>query len=197
MDQKQSMHRLGGATQVQEKLLSAIGSTRYAPTIRAAVNRSGHWLDLDYYDRLGDGARDLAIERIGKRIEDFKVTVKNASDDPELEPARRFLSRIVECLENAVSEAYKWIQVAAKDAFQRSLEPDRPFWRSCQDRWGLGRGYREAIRVMTANQFRSNYGNAHQTVRILVLAEWSRIIELLEGMSNDGGDRSADTSSST
>lgn len=168
--------------QLQGSLVAAIGGTRYASTIRAAVNRSGDWYNLDYYHHLGHGARRLAVQRIGRKIEEFKITVTNAIDDEELAPARIFLGRVVAHLDLAADEAYKNIQGVAREAFRTEFQQDRPFWLECRGRWGLGSGYRENIRDMTADQLASCYEDAHLAVRRLVGEEWAKIVALLEEM---------------
>ena len=168
--------------EVHRPLVAAIGTTRFASTIRASVNRNGDWHNLDYYHHLSHGTRRLAVERIGKKIEEFKITVRNAYDDEELEPARTFLDRVVDGLDNAVDEAYKKIQVVGREAFRTELTQDLALWQECRARWGGGPGYREAIRDKTDRRFTSSYEDARQIVRHLVLDEWSRIIGLLEGM---------------
>jgi transcriptional regulator with XRE-family HTH domain len=73
--------------QLQGSLLTAIRGTRHASTIRAAVNRIGEWENLDYYHHLGYGARRLALQQIGRKVEEFKITITNAIDDEDLAPA--------------------------------------------------------------------------------------------------------------
>lgn len=166
--------------QIQGSLLATIGSTRYASTIRATVSRYGEWHNLDYYHHLGWGARRLAAECMGRKVEEFKITVRNAIDDDDLEPARVFLGRVVSRLELAVNEAYMKLQEAAREAFRREFRPDLPFWLKCRGRHGPG--YREDIRRMTADQLASSYEDAHLAVRRVVTDEWARIVGLLEEM---------------
>lgn len=168
--------------QLQGSLVAAIGGTRYASTIRAAVNRSGDWYNLDYYHHLGHGARQLAVQRIGRKLEEFRITVTNAIDDEELAPARMFLDRVVARLDLAADEAYKNIQGVARESFRTEFQEDRPFWLECRGRWGRGSGYREDIRDMTASQLASCYEDAHLAVRRLVGEEWAKIVTLLEEM---------------
>jgi hypothetical protein len=168
--------------QLQGSLVAAIGGTRPASTIRASVNRSGDWYNLDYFHHLGHGARRLAVQRIGRKVEEFKITVANAIDDDELAPARTFLGRVVERLDLAADGAYKNIQEVAREAFRREFQQDRPFWLECRGRWGRGPGYREDIRDMTADQMASSYEDAHLAVRRIVAEEWAKIVALLEEM---------------
>jgi transcriptional regulator with XRE-family HTH domain len=167
--------------QVQGSLLAAIVSIHHGK-VRASVNRSGDSLELDYYHHLGYGARRLAAQRIGRKVEEFKITVRNAIDDEELAPARMFLERVVARLDLAANEAYLKIQEVAREAFRRELRPDRVFWLACQGRWGRGNGYQADIREMTAKQLASSYDDAHLAVRRLVMDEWARIVGLLEEM---------------
>lgn len=167
---------------LRESLENAIDGTPHASTVRATVNRSGDWYNLDYYHHLGHGARRLAVQRIGRKVEEFKITIDNAINDKALAPARTFLSRVVERLDLAVVGAYMNIQEVARKTFRTEFQQDRPFWRKCQARWGGGPGYRRDIREMTAAQLASSCNEAHLAVRRSVAEEWKKIIALLDEM---------------
>jgi transcriptional regulator with XRE-family HTH domain len=178
--------------EVQEPLVAAIGGTRYASTIRAAVRRHGEWYNLDYFHQLAVGTRRIAVTQIGGKIRDFKVIVTNLIDDAELAPANEFLSRVVENLDASIDDAYRKLQIGGREAFREELEKDLEFWRECERRWGAGPGYRSAISEMTDHRFESSYDDAHELVKGLVSNEWKGIISLLEGMLREGESQNGD-----
>jgi transcriptional regulator with XRE-family HTH domain len=167
---------------VQTPLISAIDATRYASTVRAAVRRYGDWDNLDYYHHLSYGVRLLAVEQIGKRIEELQVIVTNLKNNEELAPTIQFLERALSSLDAAVDESYKRIQTAGRETFKQTLEQDIEFWGRCERRWGQGQGYRHAISEMTDERFVENYKEAHRLVLGLINEEWRNLIGLLEGM---------------
>jgi transcriptional regulator with XRE-family HTH domain len=167
---------------VQEPLITAIDGTRYASTVRAAVRRHGDWNNLDYYHHLAHGVRKLAANQIGSKIDSFKIIVGNLIDNDELAAAKEFLQQVVSRVDAAVDDAYRWLQVAGREAFKQTLEQDYEFWNKCEDRWGQGQGYRSAIRDMTDEQFEQNYDDAQKLVLNLMGEEWGKIVALLEGM---------------
>jgi hypothetical protein len=176
---------------IEQSLVEAIGSTRYASTIRASVNRQGDWPNLDYYHHLGWGARVVAVEVIGEKIAQFKIVVQNQIDDAELAPAREFLERLLKSLDAAVGEGYRNIQYVGREAFKDGLRTDRGFWNRLQRRWGGGSGYREDIRDWTDEQLQSEYDDARELVRHRTEEEWQGLVNLLERMLKEQGARPA------
>lgn len=177
---------------VQTPLVKAIGDTRYAATVRAAVRRYGHWPNLDYYHHLAHGTRRVAVKLIGGMIEQFKIIIQNLIDDEELSPAREFLDRVVQNLDVNVDTAYRTLQLAGQKAYKDKLEKDQQFWNECDGRWGAARlvpggKYRDEIRDMTDEQLQSSYDDAHQLLKDMVAKEWLKIIDLLNGMLKEKG----------
>jgi transcriptional regulator with XRE-family HTH domain len=171
---------------VQEPLLTAINNTRYAATVRAAVRRYGEWTNLDYYHHLGFGARRIAVSVIGAEIEDFRKLVEHLQSDDQLEPARVYLGKILERVENAVGEAYKRMQSAGREVFKTDLQRDYEFWNRCHSRWGQGSGYRTAIRDFTEEQLReSHYEDARDKICQMIRVEWEKLVQLLDEMIRD------------
>lgn len=167
---------------MQEPLIAAINATRYASRVRAAVRRYGNWPDLDYYHHLAFGVRKLAVEQIGGKLNRFEVIVENLMGNDDLSAAKEFLERVISSVDAEVDEAYKRVQTAGRDTFKQTLEEDFELWGKCEQRWGQGQGYRDAISVMTDERFQSNYEESHRRVRKLIEDEWEKIVVLLESM---------------
>ena len=176
-----------GGLPVQGPLITAIDNTPYASTVRAAVRRYGDWSKLDYYHHLGFGARCMAVAVIGSRIEEFKIIVQNLAQNDELSDARMFLTGVLARLEDAVGEVYKRMQFAGSEVFKTDLQKDYVFWSKCDGRWGLGPGYRDDIRRYTADQFKSNYADAHFRIKEMIIRLWEGIVGILDGMIRGEG----------
>lgn len=177
---------------VEAPLVKAIGETRYASTVRAAVRRQGHWPNLDYYHHLAHGARRVAVKVVGEKIAEFKVIVKNLLNDDELSPAREFLNRVVQSLDVKVDEAYRTLQLAGQKAYKDELEKDRAFWDDCDKRWGAKRAvpggkYRDEIGDLTESRFTSGYEAAHKLLKEMVEKEWGRLVGILDEMLKEKG----------
>jgi transcriptional regulator with XRE-family HTH domain len=180
IDANRSLPQL--ADRVEEPLIQAIDATRYASTVRAAVRRYGDWHNLDYYHHLARGVRFKAVEHIGRRASEFRVILTNLLQNPELRSAREFLERVRSRLDVVLDEAYKRIETAGRETFKQTLQQDVQFWLECERRWGQGHGYRDAIRDMTDQRFRSHHQEANRIVGTLIDQEWNAIIALLDGM---------------
>jgi transcriptional regulator with XRE-family HTH domain len=172
---------------IQTPLVKAIGDTRYASTVRAAVRRYGAWPNLDYYHHLAFGTRRIAVRLIGGKVEQFKVIVQNLIDDDELSPAREFLTRLLGSLDATVDTSYRNLQLAGREAFREELQTDFTFWSDCERQWGAGPGYRSVIRDKTDRQFQSSYDDAHELVKNMISEEWGKLISLLDGMLKEKG----------
>ena len=167
---------------MQEPLINAINATRYASRVRAAVRRNGDWPDLDYYHHLAFGVRKFAVEQIGGQLNQFEVIVENLMGNDDMSAAKEFLERVISSVDAAVDEAYKRVQTAGRDTFKQTLEADFELWRKCEQRWGQGQGYRDAVSEMTDERFQNNYKESHRRVRKLIEDEWEKIVVLLESM---------------
>ena len=169
-----------GEQSVQGPLISAISGTPYASRIRAAVTRYGDWYNLDYYHHLARGVRILAVKHIGSTIEDLKVIIDNLITNQELIAAEGFLQSLITRTEAAVDKIYLRIQLAGREAFKQTLAKDDEFWNNCDDRWGQGPGYRDAIRDMTDKEFEQENLLADQSMIIgMIEAEWNDLVKLV------------------
>ena len=177
---------------VHAPLVKAIGETRYAATVRAAIRRQGHWQNLDYYHQLARGSRNVAVKVIGGRIAQFKIIVQNLIDDDVLDPAREFLSQVVQSLDVNVASAYRTLELAGQMAYKEEMQRDFDFWHRCERRWGASRlvaggKFRDEIRDMTDEQLQSSYSDAHQLLKEMISKEWDQLIGVLEEMLKEKG----------
>jgi hypothetical protein len=90
-------------------------------------------------------------------------------------------------LEDAVGEVYKGMQFAGSEVFKTDLQRDYVFWSKCDGRWGVGPGYRDAIRDYTADQFKSHYDDAHFRIKEMIIRVWERLVGILDGIIRDEG----------
>lgn len=176
---------------VERPLLKAIEGTRHAGTVRAAVRRYGDWYNLDYYHHLAVGARRLAVNLIGSKLEKFKDLVNHLMGSSDYSPAKEFLGRVIDQVDAAAETGYRTAQVAGKEAFETALRKDFPFWSACEKRWGAprlkpGGKYRDEIRDLTEKQIDEGYETAHELVEKLISDEWTKIVVVLEKMLQEG-----------
>lgn len=170
---------------VQAPLVTAIGSMRYASTVRAAIRYHGHWPNLDYYHHLAFGTRRIAVQMISGKIEQLKIIVQNLIDEDEGSPASQFLKHIVGSLEVCVDTAYRNLQVAGREAYKKELESDYAFWTQCG---GLGgKGYCKTVGQVTDKQFQSSYDDAYKLLKEMIGKEWEKLIDILDGMLKEKG----------
>lgn len=178
-------------TGIHDDLIEAIDGTRYASTVRAAVRRFGEWDNLDYYHHLAFGTRRLAVQVIGNKVRDFKVIVQNLVDDEDLSAAGPFLGTVLESLDATVDGAYRTISIAGREAFYTTLQSEYAFWGECERRWGAGKGYKVAIRDMTAAQFRERCENARAMVRTMIENQWREVVGVLNSMLKEQDEKGA------
>jgi hypothetical protein len=164
---------------VEQPLVDAIGATRFASTVRAAVRRTGDWYNLDFYHHLGFGVRKLGVDQIGARVEEFKVIVGNLAGNADLAPAKEFLDGIVERVDVALDESYRRLQASGREAFKQTLAKDIEYWMRCEGRWGQGPGYRDAIRSYTDQEIENQRAALGELLRGLLSTEWRSIVGLM------------------
>jgi transcriptional regulator with XRE-family HTH domain len=167
---------------VEEPLVEAIGGTRYASTIRAAVRRTGDWYNLDYYHHLAYGVRKLGVDQIGTRIDDLKVIVGNLINNAELSSAKEFLVGILERVDVALDESYRRLQASGRETFKQTLAKDFAFWAQCDGRWGQGPGYRDAIQAMTDAELEQQREELKALLCGLLVTEWRGIVSLMTAL---------------
>ncbi len=120
-------------------------------TIRATVRRKGAWHNLDYSHHLGFGARTVAANSVGKRVEGFQAIANNIVQDPEMSHAHNFARETGKLLESATDAFLKKIQILGQSAYDTDLQGDANFWQDCMDDWGSG--YRPRISDRNRNWF--------------------------------------------
>lgn len=139
--------------EVQSALIEEMDGLRYASSLRASVNRGGHWHNFDYWHGLGFGTRREAVARAMKQVEELKVLIAAALRDQDLSTAHDFIKHFSNELETSVGAYYQWTQTLGEGAFQNQLGEDSEYWRKCQGRWGGGPGYKTAISGWTSSWF--------------------------------------------
>ena len=68
---------------LERSLTSAIREI-YPSSVHASVRRRGEWYKLDYSHQMGFGVRVKALRTLRGRQQDFKDTVRNMLDDPQI-----------------------------------------------------------------------------------------------------------------
>ena len=86
---------------IEKSLINAMGEV-YASSVRASVRRLGEWDKLDYSHQMGFGARVKAIRAVTQKQLEFKATVKNMLDDPEMEEAHGLVSQVQRLFDSGI-----------------------------------------------------------------------------------------------
>lgn len=179
-----SRHRSLGAAEGswEHTLANDIDSLRWAASLRASVNRRGHWHNFDYWAGLGFAARRDAVRRTRDSLIELRGLVDTQIEDPELEDASDYLRRFREQLDREYSAFYQNVQALGETAFAEELGEDLDYWSECQNRWGQGDGYKNDIRSWTSSWFSGErYEHRHEFVEQETSARWSEMIDELIG----------------
>ncbi len=163
-------------------LLTSIRDLRYAASLRAAANliRRGSWLRFDYWFGLGLGARNVTVARATNQIIVLKGHVETGLQDEKLSDAHGFLKHFLTQVEETTASFFVEVQQLGEAAFADQLREDRAYWEKCQQRWGGGPGYKDAIREWTRDWFKSDARKArHDFVEKEIQRRWQTVIDRL------------------
>lgn len=169
------------ATRLEASLVSAIGRS-YASSVRASVRRQGKWRNLDYSHQLGRGARIMAARAAVPKLEDFKAITDNLLQDDELESAFGLVRRARRILEDDIESLLLQSELLGKRIYIQYLEPAAQLWAQCDNRWGLGYGYRDDVMQYHRDWFANNNRDFQAMVQELVEREWRQILERLSAI---------------
>ncbi len=138
---------------VQNELIGDMDKLRWASSLRASVNRRGNWDNFHYWHGLGFGTRRESVVRVSKHVEQLKVLIESVLRDQDLSLAHDFIRHFGNELEKVVGDYYQWTQVLGEGVFKGQLGEDSEYWRKCQERWGMGKGYKLDVSQWTSAWF--------------------------------------------
>lgn len=168
---------------VHDQLVSAL-QTLHPRTVWATTRRQGSWYNLDVFYYLGTGAASEAKRRSDPAIFGLEALIKNMLGDSELQAAHGFLEEV---RINAREWSERFIQTARRageETFRPALESASGLWSDCENRWGLGLGYRDDVADLIRDWFLTPERNSlHRLLERRVIAAWeTEIIQPLRSL---------------
>ena len=140
---------------VHKSLIETIEDKKtYAASVRASVNRSGIWHNLDYYYQIGFGTRTEAVKSIADMLSELHAIIKNLQFQEGMEPAREFLKELSYFCTSETERVFKEIQKFSQEIYKKKMIDIGDFWYDLQKEWGQGPGYKIRISKGTNNWFK-------------------------------------------
>jgi transcriptional regulator with XRE-family HTH domain len=168
--------------QIQVSLIKELAEA-HASTIHAAVRRGGDWPNLSYGHQLGHGAKVLAVNSLGRRVQDFKAIAENLRTNPEYVDAVMLISQSERVLLTAFDDLLRKMQLLGETLFENELRKDTAFWRDCESEWGKGGGYRERIAQRSRDWFDDDRRNElNSTIQSLLSSQWKESLDRVSAL---------------
>ncbi len=165
---------------LQSRLPAIIGQI-HTSSIRAAVNRRGSWLNLDYYAQIAFGARTDATTCYKQSIDRLRAILDVKLGRPDLRPAETFVREIASLLERREQLLLERSEIAALASYEAPLRDDDPLWSQSRQRWGQGPGYRDDVSELTADWLRSSrHEHLAEEVKNGLQREWEALLGDIE-----------------
>lgn len=156
----------------------------YAASVRASVNRSGEWQNLDYYQILASGARQRVVEHIGVLRLELEVLLENMSNQPDLKPAHALIRQLRDTADKRLTDLINQAYAKGRAVYESDLRHDVPFWRELYNEWGQGSGYKQRISKTTHNWFNiKNYPKYEENVTDTAIGQWNNLVVEISGLS--------------
>ena len=173
---------LNRSPELKEYFLPLVHAIRdkgtYAASIRASVNRSGEWHNLDYYQILASGAREQVVGQIGQLNDELLTLLGNMLEQAELKPAHSLIKQIKHTTEKRLDILYEQVFTKGRSIYESSLKGDRVLWQQLYGEWGQGSGYKGRIADNTQEWFHSeHYPTFERQVSEKAAEAWQRYIE--------------------
>ena len=180
---------------VQNELIGDMDKLRWASSLRASVNRRGNWDNFHYWHGLGFGTRRESVVRVSKQVEQLQVLIASVLRDQDLSLAHDFIRHFGKELEKAVGDYYQWTQVLGEGVFKGQLADDSEYWRKCQERWGMGKGYKIDVSRWTSAWFDTDDLKERKVyIELELQRQWRELLKRLDGLlSSADGEAAAQT----
>ena len=163
---------------LEASLLNTIGDV-YASSVWASVRRQGEWSNLDYPHELGSGTRVKASRIVQPKQRDFRATIKNILDDPEMEEAHGLAQQAQRLFDTGIETLLLSSRQMGVTIHTHDMQPDSKFWADCEDRWGQGPGYRNDVLDIHKKWFETNRARVDAKVHDVVAREWEQLLKRL------------------
>jgi transcriptional regulator with XRE-family HTH domain len=155
----------------------------HAGSVRASVNRSGSWYNLDYYYHIGFGTRTEAVKSISGMISELNTIIKNLQSRPDLETAHEFLQELVHFCNSETEKLYQGIQKFGQEIYKHKMVECSGLWGSLQEEWGKGPGYKLRVSGKTESWFENqDQARLHAIIQNRIAAIWKETISKFEDL---------------
>lgn len=167
-----------------EDLLKALKSKKvYASSIRASVNRLGHWKSMDYYYHLGAAARRQVVKNIEGLKDELLYLLNNMLEQENLKPVHALLKQLKNTTERQINKIFTDVFSTGQDVYKDKLEADMELWAHMAKHWGKGPGYKDRIKNDTSEWFQSNeYAKLEKTVLNEFIKQWNSYVNEIKGL---------------
>jgi hypothetical protein len=168
---------------VHDQLVSAL-QTLHPRTVWATTRRRGSWYNLDVFYYLGTGAASEAKRRSDPAIFGLEALIENMLGDSELQAAHGFLEEVRIKAKEWSERFIQTARRAGEETFRPALESASDLWSGCENRWGLGLGYRDDVADLIRDWFLAPERNSlHRLLERRVIAAWeAEIIQPLRSL---------------
>ena len=118
---------------------------RHARSVWAATRRAGSFWNFNVYQYLGDGASADAKRRCGPAMDGLREIIDNKLADSSFASAHRFLEQLLEDVDGWEADFVKAARHHAVAIYNPKLSSADGLWVACEDLYGRGSGYRDAV----------------------------------------------------
>ena len=157
-------------------LLRAIDEV-HPSSLRASINRQGEWPNLDYPHQLAYGARFMASQAIGRRVDAFREVSQNALNNPDLAEARPLVEQALRIFEEGTQTLLRNLQMFGRTIYTDDLKPASTLWVSCENEWGRGSGYRGRVYQHHKDWFNRDARKINGRAEALIEREWREVLK--------------------
>ena len=165
---------------------SIIDKGTHVSSVRASVNRSGEWHNLDYYKILSDSSRYQAVQIFDKNRDELIYIIDNMLGQKDLNSQKGILEAILNLLENRIEKIYEEAYHKGKNNYFDKLYYDSAFWKLLKSEWGKGKGYKNRIADGTDNWFiKEDYNTFDKNLTDELNLMWQELLNEIEGLIKD------------
>ena len=149
--------------------------------MRASVNRRGDWQNFNYWQGLGNGARQAVKARIKKQVTKIMGVIETQVTSFEQQPFGSFLVHFQQQFVEKAKQFFIWVGRVGETAFYEQFHSDDEYWRKAQGRWGAGKGYKTDISGWTDKWFdKTEPSDRSEFLDAEIALKWRHLIEELE-----------------
>ena len=162
----------------ERSLMSAMNRA-HPSSVRASVRRQGDWYNLDYSHQLSYGARLAAANVVGRKLNNLSDITDHLLADEHLEEAFGLLRQARRVVNDGAENLFKKCEIEGQEIHTRDMEPSMELWRSSENEWGRGPGYRDRVYDHHRHWFDEDSRNYQDNVRNLIEREWKLVLDRL------------------